>query len=108
MDRRLLDLPNQTCVPTRSISEHRGGGPRPRCGLSGSRGKSAYSCRLAQLLVAESPPQVPTGHGSEGAPFFPEKLDVAALTIHVRDGALQSDVAEGKHIGFSKNHDPEY
>jgi hypothetical protein len=67
-----------------------------------SRDRNAYSCRSAELPVAECSPQVPAGHRSEGAPSFPETLDVEALAIDVRDGALQSYVAKRKHIGFRR------
>jgi hypothetical protein len=63
---------------------------------------------LTELLVAESPPQIPTRHRTKGPPSFAETLNIAGPAIDVPDGTLKSDVPQWKHIWFSKDHDAEH
>ncbi len=61
----------------------------------------------AELLVAERSPQIPTGHGPEGPPFFTESFDIAASSIDICDRPFESDVAQGKYVWMPKGHDTE-
>jgi len=47
----------------------------------------------AELLVAESPPQVPAGHGSERPPSLAKALHAAGPSVAVCDGPFESNVA---------------
>jgi hypothetical protein len=60
---------------------------------------------LAELLVAESSPEVPTGHGSERPPSLTKALDTTGSSVDLCDSSLESDVPYGKHIGLPKDHD---
>jgi hypothetical protein len=62
----------------------------------------------AELLVAESPPQVPACHGSERTPLLTEALDVVGTSVDLRDGSFKSNVAQGKYVGLSKDHDAKH
>jgi len=59
----------------------------------------------AKLLVAEGPPKVPAGDGTEGSPCLTEALDVSSSAVDVCDGSLESDVSQGEDIRIAKNHD---
>jgi hypothetical protein len=61
----------------------------------------------AELFIAERSPQVPAGHGSEGTPLVAEAFDISAFSVEICDGAFESDVTQGKHVRFSKDHDAE-
>lgn len=60
------------------------------------------------MFVAEGAPKVPAGHGAEWTPLLGKPLDAATFSVDVCDSAFQSHVAQGKHVGFSEDHDAEY
>jgi hypothetical protein len=62
----------------------------------------------AELLVAESPPQVPAGHRSERTPMLTEALNATGPSVYICDGTFKPDVAQRKYIGFSEDHYAEH
>ena len=60
---------------------------------------------LAELLISQSSPKIPTRYGPERPPSLSEALDIARSAIDFCDRSLESDVSSRKHIRIAKNHD---
>lgn len=60
-----------------------------------------------ELLVAESPPEVPASDGSERPPGLTEVLDITRLSVDLCDGPFESYITQRKHIRITKDHDSE-
>ena len=93
-----LDLPSQTFAPNHELSAFPAVARLQNCDPSLSRDRNVCSfgsvSRSAELLVAESSPQVPARYGSEWSPILRQLRYNKSSSVDIRDCSLQPDIAQ--------------